>query len=80
MGEMILFEAQHRTMFFGKLAGADSQSAVLPQTVPRTPDNHIGRMVDGQNVGRASCWPTIPPVTKRRSGRPTRTTAERNRP
>jgi len=52
VGEMILFEAQQRTMFFGKLAGADSQSVVLPQIVPRTPDNYIGKMLDGQHDGR----------------------------
>jgi len=52
VGEMILFEAQQRTMFFGKLAGADSQSVLLPAKVPRTPDNFIGRMIDGQRDGR----------------------------
>ncbi|MGA2984433.1 MAG: hypothetical protein ABSG32_11495 [Terriglobia bacterium] len=51
VGEMILFEANHRTMFFGKIEGADSQSVVLPQTVPATPENRLGAMVDGQNVG-----------------------------
>jgi len=42
VGEMILFEANHRTMFFGALAGADTQSVTLPKTVPRTPDEHLG--------------------------------------
>jgi parallel beta-helix repeat protein len=48
---MILFEANHRTMFFGKLEGADSQSVELPQTIPATPENRLGAMLDGQNVG-----------------------------
>ncbi len=52
VGEMILFEAQQRTMFFGKLAGADFQSVVIPKTVPRTPDSYIGKMLDGQHDGR----------------------------
>jgi hypothetical protein len=52
VGEMILFEANHRTMFFGKLAGGDSQSVVLPKILPPTPDNRLGSMLNGQNVGR----------------------------
>lgn len=42
VGETILFEANHRTMFFGALAGADAQSVTLPKTVPRTPDERLG--------------------------------------
>lgn len=42
VGEMILFEGNHRTMFFGALAGADAQSVTLPQTVPATPDALLG--------------------------------------
>lgn len=42
VGEMILFEANHRTMFFGALAGADAQSVLLPKTIPPTPDNRLG--------------------------------------
>ena len=42
VGEMILFEANHRTMFFGPLAGADAQSVTLPKTLPPTPDDRLG--------------------------------------
>ena len=52
VGEMILFEANHRTMFFGKLAGADAQSVVLPAILPATPDNLLGSMLNGKNEGR----------------------------
>lgn len=42
VGEMILFEANHRTMYFGALAGADARSVTLPRTLPPTPDNRLG--------------------------------------
>lgn len=42
VGEMILFEGNHRTMFFGPLAGADAQSVTLPATLPPTPDGRLG--------------------------------------
>ncbi|MBM4085446.1 MAG: hypothetical protein FJ272_11700, partial [Planctomycetes bacterium] len=42
VGEMILFEACQRFMFFGPLAGADAQSVTLPKTVPPTPDDRLG--------------------------------------
>ena len=42
VGEMILFEANHRTMFFGTLTKADTHSATLPATVPPTPDDVLG--------------------------------------
>ena len=42
VGEMILFEGNHRTMFFGPLAGADAPSVTLPKTIPATPDNRLG--------------------------------------
>ena len=42
VGEMILFEGNHRTMFFGALTGADQQTVTLPQTIPATPDNRLG--------------------------------------
>ena len=42
VGEMILFEGNHRTMFFGALVDADMQSVTLPKTVPPTPDNRLG--------------------------------------
>ena len=42
VGEMILFEGNHRTMFFGPLAGADPRSATLPATLPHTPDARLG--------------------------------------
>lgn len=42
VGEMILFEGNHRTMYFGPLAGADAQSVTLPKTLPDTPDERLG--------------------------------------
>ena len=42
VGEMILFEANHRTMFFGPLADADAQSVTLPATLEPTPDERLG--------------------------------------
>ncbi len=42
VGEMILFEGNHRTMYFGPLAGADAQSVTLPKTIPATPDDRLG--------------------------------------
>jgi hypothetical protein len=52
VGETILLEANLRTMFFGKLAGGDSQSVVLPKILPPTPDNRLGIMLDGEREGR----------------------------
>lgn len=42
VGEMILFEGNHRTAYLGPLAGADAQSVTLPKTIPGTPDNRLG--------------------------------------
>jgi hypothetical protein len=42
VGEMILFEANHRTMYFGPLAGAGEEYVLLPKTIPSTPDNLLG--------------------------------------
>ncbi len=42
VGEMILFEAQHRTMYFGPLAEACQESVTLPETLPPTPDARLG--------------------------------------
>ncbi len=42
VGEMILFEGNHRTMYFGPLAGADLRSVTLPETLPPTPDGRLG--------------------------------------
>jgi hypothetical protein len=42
VGEMILFEGNHRTMYFGPLAGASATSVTLPATVPPTPDDRLG--------------------------------------
>lgn len=44
VGEMILFEGNHRTAWFGPLAGADAQSITLPKTIPATPDNRLGHL------------------------------------
>ncbi len=44
VGEMILFEGNHRTAYFGPLAGADAQSVTLPKTLPATPDNRLGNV------------------------------------
>jgi hypothetical protein len=42
VGETILFEANHRTMYFGPLAGADADGVTLPATLPPTPDARLG--------------------------------------
>ena len=42
VGETILFEANHRTAYFGPLSGADTQSVTLPKTLPDTPDDRLG--------------------------------------
>jgi hypothetical protein len=52
VGEMILFEANHRTMFFGKLEGADSQSVILPKTLASTPEGRLGSMRFGPSAGQ----------------------------
>lgn len=48
VGEMILFEANHRTMYFGPLVSAEAQSVILPKTIPPTPDKRFGSMLDGR--------------------------------
>lgn len=42
VGEMILFEGNHRTAYFGPLAAAGARSVTLPETVPATPDARLG--------------------------------------
>ena len=42
VGEMILFEGNHRTAYFGPLAGGDATGVTLPETVEPTPDNRLG--------------------------------------
>jgi hypothetical protein len=42
VGEMILFEANHRTAYFGPITSADANSVTLPATIPATPDNRLG--------------------------------------
>jgi hypothetical protein len=42
VGEMILFEGNHRTMYFGPLAGADALGVTLPSNLPHTPDARLG--------------------------------------
>jgi hypothetical protein len=42
VGETILFEGNHRTMFFGPLAGADAGGVTLPAVLPDTPDTRLG--------------------------------------
>jgi hypothetical protein len=42
VGEMILFEGNHRTAYFGPLADADSAGVTLPKTLVPTPDNRLG--------------------------------------
>ena len=44
VGEMILFEGNHRTMYFGQLAGAEARSLTLPKTLPATPDDRLGNV------------------------------------
>jgi hypothetical protein len=50
VGETILFEANQRTMFFGKLTDGDSSSVTLPQVLAPTPDNRMGTMINGKNA------------------------------
>jgi hypothetical protein len=50
VGETILFEANQRTMFFGRLIDGDSTSVMLPKVLPSTPDNRMGSMLDGMNA------------------------------
>ena len=62
VGEMILFEGNHRTMFFGALAGADTQSVTLPKTIPATPDNRLGNverkhLAHDANGNETPFWP-----------------------
>ncbi len=42
VGEMILFEGNYRTAYFGPLASAGNQSVILPKTIPPTPDSRLG--------------------------------------
>lgn len=42
VGEMILFEGNHRTMYFGPLAAADALGVTLPATLPHTPEARLG--------------------------------------
>jgi hypothetical protein len=42
VGEMILFEGNHRTAYFGPLADADAASVTLPKSLPATPDSRLG--------------------------------------
>lgn len=48
VGEMILFEGHHRTMFFGRITDADAQSITLPKIVPATPDDRLGSVARKQ--------------------------------
>ena len=62
VGEMILFEGNHRTMFFGALTGADMQSVTLPKTVPPTPDDRLGSvkrelLAHDENGNETPFWP-----------------------
>jgi hypothetical protein len=42
VGEMILFEGNHRTAYFGPLSGAEERAVTLPRTLPATPDPRLG--------------------------------------
>lgn len=72
VGETILFEGNHRTMFFGPLADADPQSVTLPATLPPTPDNRLGSVKRDQlprdAEGRET--PFWPPDTDDGTGEP----------
>lgn len=48
VGEMILFEGNHRTAFFGPIVGADAESVSLPRVVPRTPPGRLGNVQRAQ--------------------------------
>ena len=79
VGEMILFEANHRTMFFGKLAGGDSQSVVLPKILPPLQTTAWDQCSKGGEQAVVSFSPMTLPATKRRSGRLTGILAGKNR-
>jgi hypothetical protein len=62
VGETILFEGNHRTMYFGPLDWADAQSVSLPRTCPATPDARLGSVKRAQlaydEAGRETpFWP-----------------------
>ncbi|MDG3006262.1 hypothetical protein [Paludisphaera mucosa] len=44
VGEMILFEGNHRTAYFGPIATGDPSGVTLPETVPDTPDDRLGKV------------------------------------
>ncbi len=44
VGEMILFEGNHRTAYFGRLDGADARSVMLPKTLASTPEDRLGNV------------------------------------
>lgn len=44
VGEMILFEGNHRTAYFGPLSGAGEGSVTLPKTIPPTPEARLGNV------------------------------------
>jgi len=48
VGEMILFEGNHRTMYFGRLSDADRNSITLPAILPPTPDERLGSVKRSQ--------------------------------
>ncbi len=62
VGETILFEGNHRTMYFGPLAGAEAQSVTLPKTIPATPDDRLGsverkQLAHDANGNETPFWP-----------------------
>ena len=63
VGEMILFEANHRTAYFGRLAAADAASVTLPKKIPPTPEDRLGNVTPGQlaHDGAGNETPFWPP-------------------
>jgi hypothetical protein len=62
VGEMIVFEGNHRTAFFGAIAGADAGSVTLPKTIARTVEGRLGsverKQLASDSVGQETpFWP-----------------------
>lgn len=64
VGEMILFEGNHRTMYFGPLAAAETRSVTLPAALPPTPDERLGnvkrdRLAHDADERETPAWPPL---------------------
>jgi hypothetical protein len=76
VGEIILFEANQRTLYFGPVLKAGAAEITLPDQAPPTPDNQLGTVTrkeleaDGRGTGALVLTPNVddgstePPVTE----------------